>query len=227
MNIRWRLRMAAAQREVWTGSQLRRLLAEKAGLEHVGGVGVGAVHQGAVPGEAVDARRAVHRPGLHSQRPVRRRHHPGRAARRSRRSPRRHRRRRRRPAAGPCRRSETAGMGKKQRDCAGCGAPVGIIGREHCCRCEREDPRGRSEGRVPGLREAAGPAGRDRPVHLVLPVLPRVRSPGPPARGHPVPGLPPQGPAGRGPAALPAMRPSRVSPRGHRLVRPVLPASPA
>ena len=33
MNVRWRLRMAAAQREVWTGSQLRRLLAERAGLE--------------------------------------------------------------------------------------------------------------------------------------------------------------------------------------------------
>lgn len=33
MKIRWRLRMAAAQREVWTGSDLRRLLAEKAGLE--------------------------------------------------------------------------------------------------------------------------------------------------------------------------------------------------
>lgn len=33
MNIRWKLRMAAAQREVWTGSQLRRLLAERAGLE--------------------------------------------------------------------------------------------------------------------------------------------------------------------------------------------------
>ncbi|MDQ2728743.1 MAG: helix-turn-helix transcriptional regulator [Actinomycetota bacterium] len=33
MNIRWRLRMAAAQREVWTGAQLRRLLAERAGLE--------------------------------------------------------------------------------------------------------------------------------------------------------------------------------------------------
>ena len=33
MNIRWRLRMAAAQREVWTGTQLRRLLAEKAGLQ--------------------------------------------------------------------------------------------------------------------------------------------------------------------------------------------------
>jgi putative transcriptional regulator len=33
MKIRWRLRMAAAQREVWTGTELRRLLAEKAGLE--------------------------------------------------------------------------------------------------------------------------------------------------------------------------------------------------
>jgi len=29
-------------------------------------------------------------------------------------------------------------MGKKQRDCAGCGAPVGIIGREHCCLCHRK-----------------------------------------------------------------------------------------
>lgn len=33
MEIRWRLRIAAAQREVWTGAQLRRLLAERAGLE--------------------------------------------------------------------------------------------------------------------------------------------------------------------------------------------------
>jgi len=33
MNIRWKLRMAAAQREVWTGSELRRLLAERAGLK--------------------------------------------------------------------------------------------------------------------------------------------------------------------------------------------------
>jgi hypothetical protein len=29
-------------------------------------------------------------------------------------------------------------MGKRQRDCAGCGAPVGIIGREHCCLCWRK-----------------------------------------------------------------------------------------
>lgn len=33
MKIRWRLRMAAAQREVWTGAELRRLLAERAGVE--------------------------------------------------------------------------------------------------------------------------------------------------------------------------------------------------
>ena len=33
INIRWKLRMTAAQHEVWTGAQLRRLLAERAGLE--------------------------------------------------------------------------------------------------------------------------------------------------------------------------------------------------
>jgi DNA-binding Xre family transcriptional regulator len=33
VEVRWRLRIAAAQREVWTGAQLRRLLAERAGLE--------------------------------------------------------------------------------------------------------------------------------------------------------------------------------------------------
>jgi hypothetical protein len=33
MRITWKLRMAAAQREVWTGTQLRRLLTERAGLE--------------------------------------------------------------------------------------------------------------------------------------------------------------------------------------------------
>jgi putative transcriptional regulator len=33
MKIRWRLRMAAAQREVWTGTELRRLLAERAGMQ--------------------------------------------------------------------------------------------------------------------------------------------------------------------------------------------------
>ena len=42
MKIRWRLRMAAAQREVWTGAQLRRLLAERAGL-HLSSASVSAL----------------------------------------------------------------------------------------------------------------------------------------------------------------------------------------
>jgi putative transcriptional regulator len=42
MQIRWRLRMAAAQREVWTGAQLRRLLAERAGL-HLSAASVSAL----------------------------------------------------------------------------------------------------------------------------------------------------------------------------------------
>lgn len=33
MRANWRLRMAAAQREVWTGAELRRLLRERAALE--------------------------------------------------------------------------------------------------------------------------------------------------------------------------------------------------
>lgn len=33
MRLKWRLRMAAAEREVWTGAELRRLLAERADLE--------------------------------------------------------------------------------------------------------------------------------------------------------------------------------------------------
>jgi putative transcriptional regulator len=33
MKVAWRLRMAAAEREVWTGAQLRRLMSERAGME--------------------------------------------------------------------------------------------------------------------------------------------------------------------------------------------------
>jgi putative transcriptional regulator len=33
VNIQWRLRMTAAQHEVWTGAELRRLLLDRAGLE--------------------------------------------------------------------------------------------------------------------------------------------------------------------------------------------------
>ena len=65
MQITWKLRMAAAQREVWTGAQLQRLLAEKAGIGAVLGVGVGVVHQAAQPDQAVHPDRVVHRPGVH------------------------------------------------------------------------------------------------------------------------------------------------------------------
>ena len=41
-------------------------------------------------------------------------------------------------------------MGKKQRDCTGCGAPVGIIGREHCCRCERDIREAAAKAECPG-----------------------------------------------------------------------------
>lgn len=42
MNVQWRLRMAAAQRDVWSGAELRRLLADKAGL-HMSAASVSAL----------------------------------------------------------------------------------------------------------------------------------------------------------------------------------------
>jgi DNA-binding Xre family transcriptional regulator len=42
VSITWKLRIAAAQREVWTGAQLRRLLAERAGL-HLSSASVSAL----------------------------------------------------------------------------------------------------------------------------------------------------------------------------------------
>ncbi len=41
-------------------------------------------------------------------------------------------------------------MGKKQRDCAGCGAPVGIIGREYCCLCWRKITEAAARTTCPG-----------------------------------------------------------------------------
>jgi site-specific recombinase XerC len=46
-------------------------------------------------------------------------------------------------------------MGKRQRDCVDCGAPVGYIGREHCCRCTRRSRAQAAKARCPGC-------GRDR-----------------------------------------------------------------
>lgn len=41
-------------------------------------------------------------------------------------------------------------MGKKERDCSGCGAPVGIIGREYCCRCWRKITEAAARTTCPG-----------------------------------------------------------------------------
>ena len=41
-------------------------------------------------------------------------------------------------------------MGKKQRDCVGCGAPVGIISREHCCLCWRKITEAAARTMCPG-----------------------------------------------------------------------------
>ena len=44
-------------------------------------------------------------------------------------------------------------MGKKQRDCADCGAPVAIIGREHCCRCWRKIAEAAAKATCPGCEK--------------------------------------------------------------------------
>ncbi|ABM11322.1 phage integrase family protein [Mycolicibacterium vanbaalenii PYR-1] len=41
-------------------------------------------------------------------------------------------------------------MGKRQRDCVDCGAPVGYIGREHCCHCTRRLRAQAAKARCPG-----------------------------------------------------------------------------
>ncbi len=45
-------------------------------------------------------------------------------------------------------------MGKKQRDCAGCGAPVGFIGREYCCLCMRRIREQAAKSPCPGCGKA-------------------------------------------------------------------------
>ena len=87
MEVRWKLRMAAAQREIWTGAQLRRLLAERAGVE-MSAASVSALMRQApkqiklstLPGVMRCAR-------LPARRADRGRHHPGRQARQWRQTP--------------------------------------------------------------------------------------------------------------------------------------------
>ena len=83
-------------------------------------------------------------------------------------------------------------MGKRQRDCVGCGAPVGHHRPGVLLSLHAPDARARRQGSR--ARTAAGPrAGRrDRPVRAVLAALHRVRSPVRRPGCHVVPDLPPQ-----------------------------------
>ena len=66
MQIKWQLRLAAAHREVWTGAQLRLLLAERSGL-HLSSASVSALlTKQPAQGEAGHSGRVVHRAGVHS-----------------------------------------------------------------------------------------------------------------------------------------------------------------
>ena len=77
MQIRWKLRSAAAQREVWTGSQLRRLLAQRAGLE-LSSASVSALFTRQPSQLKLDhPPGTLHRLAMHPGRPVRPRYHAG------------------------------------------------------------------------------------------------------------------------------------------------------
>ena len=127
MKISWRLRMAAAQREVWTGAQLRRLLAEKAGLE-MSAASVSALLTKEPTQIKLSTLLALCTALDCSPNdlfevdttPVERRRPASRGPEVARRRPAR--------GAGRCRRCDRQ-VGKKQRDCVDCGAPVGFLDR--------------------------------------------------------------------------------------------------
>ena len=70
---------------------------------------------------------------------------------------------------------------KRQRDCAGCGAAVGIIGRDYCCRCWHRQQAEAAKGCCPDCGLGRLLAGRDGPVQDMLAGLRRLRRPGPAA----------------------------------------------
>src|SRR5713101_377559 len=144
MQIKWRLRLAAAHREVWTGAQLRRLLAERAGAAAVVGVGVRAAHKAAGTGEAGHAGRVVHRAGVHSQRLVRGGHHAGGTRRQA-----GARQARTEGRPGPFH----AAAVTRYRTCLDCPAPVKFGDRVRCHVCHRRVTRAALKRRCPDCGE--------------------------------------------------------------------------
>ena len=99
----------------------------------------------------------------------------------------------------------------------------------YCCRCWRTSREAEAAGHVPGLREAASPAGRRRAgaetCSRACARLRRTRS-GADRDAAPVPGCRRRARQAAA-SGMPAMRPARVPARGHRLVRHLLAAPPA
>ena len=224
MQIRWKLRIAAAQREVWTGSQLRRLLAERAGLE-MSSASVSALFA-RQPSQLKLTTLAgvVHRSAVHPGRPVRPRHHPGGTARTVISGHPRSRRARSRPGpvdAADLRRA--AGDSQDQRL-----RPLRQAGRHLRPRASRPLPLrpGPPPGQepVPGLQPVQEAGRGNRQVRLVLADMRPLRRENRTGRPRSLQPVPDQRPAGQCPAALPAVRQARPDPRGHRLVRALLPA---
>jgi hypothetical protein len=113
-------------------------------------------------------------------------------------------------------------MGKKQRDCADCSAPVGYRNRGHCCLCWRR----RKEQ---AARRVCPNCGLDR---VLLAETGRVRGVFAPVcrvwtdRAAPTPGpvhpMPPSLAAEEREAAVPSLRQVRLLARPDRMVRSVL-----
>jgi predicted RNA-binding Zn-ribbon protein involved in translation (DUF1610 family) len=140
--------MAAAQREVWTGSQLRRLLAEKAGLE-MSAASVSALFA-KEPSQVKLSTLAALCTALHSERPVRRRYHPGRAARRAREAPAGTGQGGVGPRPAPSADLRRPAWARSSGTAPHCGAPVGITGRQYCCLCERDLREAAAKAECPG-----------------------------------------------------------------------------
>ena len=171
MKIRWRLRMAAAQREVWTGAQLRRLLAERAGL-HLSSASVSALLTRQPAQVKLETLAALctaldctpddlHRGGHHPGAPAGRRARAGQGRAEG------------RPGA------VAAAAVSRYPPCAECGAPVKFRDRDRCHACHRQAARAALKrpcprcGRVRHLRPAGicaicdRPAGPGRPAKTI------------------------------------------------------------
>ncbi|RPK37285.1 hypothetical protein EES39_30920 [Streptomyces sp. ADI92-24] len=94
------------------------------------------------------------------------------------------------PAAVQCRRFDPGDIvGVGQSDCIGCGAPVGFLDRQYCCRCTAWQKEAAARAACPRCDQTARPPGGHRPVHHLLTRVHWLRSPGERQDSDVVPGL--------------------------------------